>query len=100
MEFSSIGGRLDNMHSRRFGESRTFDTSAPLYRAAAVALRETSDSPHANKSVWIVSATGIAHARPAPSNLDAATREYYRALQDVINRMGWTVRIIYNIESL
>jgi hypothetical protein len=99
MEFTSIGDRLDNMRGR-FGDFRTFDTSAPLYRAAAAALRETSESPHANKSVWIVSATGIAHARPAPPHGDPATREYYRALEAVMDRAGWTIRIIYNIESL
>jgi hypothetical protein len=99
MEFNSISDRLDNLRSRS-GEFRTFDTPEPLYRATTAVLRETFDSPHANKSVWIVSATGIAHARPAPSHIDAATREYYCTLEAVINRVGWSARIIYNIESL
>jgi hypothetical protein len=40
--------------SAAYAEFRAFDTSAPLYRAAAAAVRETSESQHANKSVWIV----------------------------------------------
>ena len=87
MEFTSIGDRLDSVRGR-LGEFRTLDTSASLYHAAAAALRDTSESPHANKSVWIVSATGIAHARPAPPHVNPATREYYHALEAVMNRPG------------
>jgi hypothetical protein len=99
LEFSSIDGHLRSL-SNRSGELHTLDTPESLYGAAASVLRETPDSIHANKSVWIVSATGIPDARPARARLDSATRGYYRALASLMNRSGWSVRIIYNIESI
>jgi hypothetical protein len=81
------------------GDVRTFDTPGPLYRAAATALEETAEFPHANKSVWVTSATGVPDIRP-PLEFNPPVRDYYRALAAVINRPGWSVRIIYHINSL
>jgi hypothetical protein len=96
VEFGSMSDRLERIGSHS-GEFRAYDTPESLYRAATAALRETAEK-HSNKSVWIVSATGIPNARPP--RLDTETRDYYRALALVINRAGWSVRILYNVESL
>jgi len=98
LEFSSVDGHLRSLRNRS-GELHTLDTPESLYRTAAKVLQETLDSTHANKSVWIVSATGIPNARPPLPRLNSATREYYRALASLMNHSGWSVRIIYNIES-
>jgi hypothetical protein len=99
VEFSSTAGQFKALREDRSGGSRTLDTPESLYRAAAAALREAVDSGSANKSVLVVSATGLPNARPPRVQLDAVTREYYRALAALINHTGWSVRIIYNIES-
>jgi hypothetical protein len=98
LEFSSVDRRLRRLGNRS-GELHILDTPESLYRAAASVLRESPDSTHVNKSVWIVSATGLPNDRPVRPRLDSVTREYYRSLSSLMNRSGWSVRIIYNIES-
>jgi hypothetical protein len=99
IEFGVIHGRLEQMRADP-GKVRTLDEPEPLYRAAAAALRETLDMQHANKSVWIVSATGIPNTRPSGDRLNSAVREYYRELAAVMNRSGWSVRILYSVENI
>lgn len=98
MELGFIRDFLRDMRDHS-GEIRTFDTPESLYRMAAATLRETFEQPHANKSVWVTSATGVPYIR-SPLELNPSVREYYRALTAVINHTGWSVRIIYHVESL
>jgi hypothetical protein len=98
VEFGYIREGLEHSRSRDV-EVRTIDDPDRLYQAAANVMRESMESTPNNKSILVVSATGVPNARPSNTKLSSATRDYYRALTSTLGRPGWSVRIIYNIES-
>jgi hypothetical protein len=98
MTLGSVSDGLEDIRVRST-DFHTFDTPDSLYRAAATALRDVLDSPNSNKSVLAVSVTGVPNIRPPLPNNPAA-RDYYKALADVANRTGWSIRILYHVESI
>src|SRR5262249_52752965 len=63
-EFGSLSARFNKIEERT-GVAVTIDTPNSLYRTVEAAIREALNLPQVNKSLWIVSATGVPDIRPA-----------------------------------
>jgi hypothetical protein len=98
LELGSISRRVSAIAGRA-ARVATHESPQPLYRAAATAINESLQRGQRKKSVWIVSATGIPETLPSPPD-DPTTKDYYNALTSVMRNPSWSIRILYNVDTL